>query len=148
MMHGVLRAVSGAVLFSSLAVVLSGEAPPAQQPYRPNAIDASAPVTKEGWWIRVNPANEANNLSWRFGAQRNRLTDPLRWWKDEYPVEFDLPAAQRNVTTLHIATFGLPYKETVSFCLFFRDHGAALVEFAGEKVQAVEQNDQEAACEP
>jgi hypothetical protein len=148
MMRVVLRALSGAVLVGGLTVGLSGEPSSAQQPYRPNAIDAAAPVTKEGWWIRVNPSNQATNISWRFGAQRNRLSNPLRWWKDEYPVEFDLPAAQRNLNTLHVATYGLPYKQTVSYCLFFRDHGAAVVEFSGEKVQAVEQTAQEAACVP
>ena len=119
-----------------------------QQPYRPGAIVIEGPITKAGWWIRVNPANQAANLSWRFGSQRNRLGTPVRWWKDEYPEEFDLPSAYRTAETLHVAAIGLPYTQPVSFCLFFQDHGAALFEFVAEKNAAVEQNQQDPACTP
>ena len=148
MKQTMLRAVCGLLLCSGLAVAVSAAGNPQQKPYRPNAVDAEAPVTKEGWWIRVTPANVATNVSWRFGAQRNRLSDPLRWWKDEYPVEFDVPAVQRGLPTLHVAAFGIPYQQTVSFCVFFRDRGAKHLEFTGEKVEAVNQDDQDAACTP
>jgi hypothetical protein len=109
---------------------------------------APAPVTREGWWIRLNPANQADNVSWRFGAARNRLMNPVRWWRNENQTEFDLPAAQRGLGVLHVAAIGLPYKAPVSFCVFFQNNGAALVEFAGEWNAQVAQDQREPACVP
>ena len=132
---------------ASLAAVLTAAPAPLPQIERPNAVP-SAPVTREGWWIRVNPANQADNVSWRFGAARNKLSNPLRWWKDEQPTEFDLPDAYRSIKDLHLAAIGLPYKAKVSFCVFFADHGAKLVEFDGEETEQVSQDQQEPACVP
>jgi hypothetical protein len=142
MMRTVTKAIAIAVMTASLTA-----ASPEPQTQRPNAVP-SAPVTREGWWIRVNPANQADNLSWRFGAARNRLSNPLRWWKDEQPIEFDLPAAQRGVKVLHLAAMGLPPRAQVSFCVFYQDHGAKLVEFDGEHSADVEPDQQEPACMP
>lgn len=147
MMRTVTKTIAIAAMTASLAASLLGAAPPEPQPQRPNAVP-SAPMTREGWWIRVNPGNQADNVSWRFGAARNRLSNPLRWWKDEQPIEFDLPAAQRGVKVLYLAAIGLPYKAPVSFCVFFQNHGAALVEFAGEHAAPVNQDQQEPACVP
>jgi hypothetical protein len=142
-------ATMSVVLYSAvLSNVLSAEPPDSQQPYRPNAIPADAPLTREGWWIRINDANQAANISWRFGAQRAKLGTPVRWWKDEQPAAFDVPGKERDVDTLHVATYGLPYKQTFSFCLFFGDQGAKLIESAGEMVVAVERTDRDAACVP
>ena len=146
MMRTALAVMTATVAAASLATALSA-APAAPQVERPNAVP-SAVVTRAGWWIRVNPANQADNVSWRFGAARNKLSNPLRWWKDEQPVEFDLPEAQRAVKDLHLAAIGLPYKAQVSFCVFFADHGAKLVEFDGEKAEQVSQDQQEPACVP
>jgi hypothetical protein len=144
---GVIRRIAlPAALVCSL-FALSGELR-GQQPYRPNAIPADAPLTKEGWWIRVNDTTAADNVAWRFGAARNRLGSPLRWWKNESPIEFDLPAAERGLPTVHIASLGLPNTAPVSFCLFFADHGVALFDFKSEKVGSFEQGQQEAACTP
>jgi hypothetical protein len=131
---------------TAIALTVAAASLLAQNP-RPSEVP-SGPVTREGWWVRVNPANEADNISWRFGAARNRLGTPLRWWKDETQGEFDLPAAQRNVKVLHVAALGVPFKAQVSFCVFFHDHGAALIEFANERNADIDQDQQEAACVP
>jgi hypothetical protein len=141
------RVALPAALFCAL-FALSSDLRAGQQPYRPNAIPHDAPVTKEGWWIRVNDTTAADNLAWRFGAARNRLGSPLRWWKNESPIEFDLPAAERGLPTVHIAALGLPNTAPVSFCLFFADHGVALFDFKSEKVGSFEQGQQEPACTP
>lgn len=136
------------VAAAGLAGVLSAApGPPAQVVERPNAVPA-VEVTRAGWWIRVNPANVADNVSWRFGAARNKLSNPLRWWKNEQPNEFDLPVTERSVEVLHLAGIGLPYKEQVSFCVFFADHGAALIEFAGEHTAQISQEQHDPACVP
>ena len=149
------RMVRKAVLITAMTASLAGlsamllEAAPRGQFGDPRAgAIAPAPVTREGWWIRLNPTNQADNVSWRFGAARNRLTNPVRWWRDENQTEFDVAAAQRGLSVLHVAAFGLPYKAPVSFCVFFQDHGAALMEFAGERVAEVAQDQQEPACIP
>lgn len=134
--------------YGGFAAVLSGEPRSSQQPYRPNAIAADAPLTKEGWWIRVNEANQTTNLSWRFGATRGGLGTPVRWWKGEHPVAFDVPGEERDVDTLHVAAYGLPYKQPFSFCLFFQDQGVKLMELAGETVAAVARNERDPACVP
>lgn len=126
----------------ALAVAIAGLA---AQNQRPNAIPAEA-ATRDGWWIRLNPFNQADNVSWRFGVARSRLGTPLRWWRDEQPNEFDVPTAERGVKVLHLAAFGIPYKERVSFCVFYQDQGVALVEFAGEKALQVDQDQREPAC--
>lgn len=146
-----MRALAITAMTASLSV-LSGtvrpEAAPREQgPKRVGAIP-EAPVTREGWWIRVNPADQADNVSWRFGAARNRLSTPLRWFRGENQNEFDLPGAERGLGVLHVAAMGLPYKAPVSFCLFFQNHGAALIEFAGEHNLQVEQAQHDPACVP
>jgi hypothetical protein len=148
MMRTALAAMAVTIAAASLNAVPAASPEPAPQvAERPNAVP-SAPVTREGWWIRVNPANQADNVSWRFGAARNKLSNPLRWWKNEQQAEFDLPGAYRTIADLHLAAIGLPYKAQVSFCVFFADHGAALVEFDGEHTAHVTQDQQEPACVP
>jgi hypothetical protein len=147
MMRIVNRTLAAAAMTALFVGGVSGAPAPEPAAQRTGAIPA-AEVTRAGWWIRVNPANVAGNVSWRFGTSPTRLSNPLRWWRDETQNEFDVPEAQRALPTLHIAGLGLPYKETVSFCVFFQDHGAALLEFAGEKVVMVEQSQQEPACMP
>jgi hypothetical protein len=109
---------------------------------------AQQPITKDGWWIRVNPANEATNVSWRFGAEPNRLGAPVRWVKAQNPEEFDLAPALRGLEAVHVAAIGLPPKATVSFCLFFRNRGVQLFEFTQEKNAEVNFNQQDVACVP
>ena len=141
--------VSAVVPIAVLPVTVRPEAAPLGQFGDPRAgAIAPAPVTRAGWWIRLNPANQADNVSWRFGPARNRLSNPVRWWRDENQIEFDLPPAQRGLEVLHIAAMGLPYKAPVSFCVFFQGHGAALLEFAGEHNAQVAQGQQEPACVP
>jgi hypothetical protein len=148
MMRTALAAIAVTIAAASLSAVPSTSPEPAPQAVqRPNAVP-SVPVTREGWWIRVNPANLADNVSWRFGAARNKLSNPLRWSKDEQPTEFDVPDAYRSIKDLHLAAIGLPYKAKVSFCVFFADHGAKLVEFDGEETEQVSQDQQEPACVP
>jgi hypothetical protein len=133
-------------LIAGSAIALSGEAATALQN---NAAGVpSGPAVKDGWWIRVNPGNQADNLSWRFGPARNRLSTPIRWWKDQNPIEFDLPAAQRGVPTLHVAAIGLPYTQPVSFCLFFQNHGVQLFEFTAETTAQIAQGQQSPQCVP
>ena len=147
MMRTALTAVAAMVAAASLSAALSAAPDVAPQVERPNAVPA-APVTRSGWWIRVNPANQADNVSWRFGAARNKLSTPLRWWKNEQPTEFDLPVTERDHKVLHVAGIGLPYKAQVSFCVFFADHGAKLVEFDGEETEQISQDQQDPACVP
>lgn len=133
-------------LIAASALALSGEASAALQ--AGGAAVPAGPAVKDGWWIRINPANQANNLSWRFGPARNRLSTPIRWWKDQNAAEFDLPAPQRGVPTLHVAAIGLPFNEVVSFCLFFQNHGVQLFEFTSERNAQADQGQQSPQCVP
>jgi len=148
-MRMAIRPLAVTALTATLAVLAGAVLPEAapQQAPRVGAIEA-APVTRQGWWIRVNPANQADNVSWRFGAARNRLSNPVRWFRGENQTEFDLPGDHRGLPVLHVAAIGFAYKAPVSFCVFFQDHGAALIEFAGEHNDQIEQAQQAPACVP
>jgi hypothetical protein len=49
---------------------------------------------------------------------------------------------------MHIAALGMPPKAPVSFCLFFKDHGVALVEFTQERTLDVVQTQGAPDCMP
>ena len=147
MMRLVMSAVLAAAVIASLPLAVSS-APRMDGPESAGLVAAQQPLTKDGWWIRVNPTNRATNLYWRFGAESNRLSAPVSWSKEKNPDEIDLPPGQRQLEAVHVAAIGLPPKEMVSFCLFFRDHGAELFEFIREKNSEVAQSQQDAACVP
>lgn len=101
-----------------------------------------------GWWIRINPSNVADHLYWRFGAAANRLGTPVPWVKGEHPDRIQLPVAQQQLPTLHIAALGMPPREPVSFCVFFGERGVALVEFVQEKNLMIAQLQTDPQCTP
>ena len=84
---------------TAIALTVAAASLLAQNP-RPSEVP-SGPVTREGWWVRVNPANEADNISWRFGAARNRLEDAVPRQKATGAVSY----AQGPVSALVRANF-------------------------------------------
>ena len=111
-------------------------------------IPITAPATKEGWWIRINPTNQAGHVYWRFGVTAAALGAPVTWGQGESPQEVDAPADQRFLDRLHVAWLGLPPSAPVSLCLFYADRGIALVEFTQERNLDVDQSQAAAECVP
>ena len=134
-------------VFAVVAALSLGGAAHAQfGPAGPAAITAAA--ERSGWWIRINPQNQAPRVYWRFGAAPNQLSAPTMWLQGESPEAVDVPEAQRGLETIHLASIGMPPSAPVSFCVFFQDRGVALVEFTQEKTTQVNQGDTAAECMP
>jgi len=93
----------------------------------------TAAAQKTGWWIRVNANSQATHVYWRFGTAVRDLSAPVSWVRGESPEAVDVPTGQRTLDRMHVAVIGIPPKAPVSFCLFFKDHGVALVEFTQER---------------
>jgi hypothetical protein len=145
----IIRRCSSAALLASIlmcgAVAMEG-----REATRRSAAGqpVSGEAQKDGWWIRVSPANEATHLYWRFGAQRNRLSAPISWAKGENPEAFDVPETYRTLDTLELAAMGLPPAAKASFCMFFKDQSVALFEFTGETTGTVTWQSPAGGCEP
>lgn len=92
----------------------------------------TTPAERAGWWVRINPTNQANRVYWRFGPTPTQLSAPMAWVQGTSPEAIDAPPEQRMLERLHIASLGLPPAAPVSFCVFFADRGVALVEFTQE----------------
>jgi hypothetical protein len=90
-----------------------------------NAAFANEPAQRLGWWIRVNAANQATHLYWRFGAEANRLGAPVAWVQGQDPDIVDVPIEQRVLDRVNLAALGMPPTVPVSFCVFFQDRGVA-----------------------
>jgi hypothetical protein len=108
----------------------------------------TAPAEKAGWWIRVNPNSQATHVYLRFGRGVSDLSAPISWVRGQSPDAIDVPAAQRTLDGMHVAALGIPPKAPVSFCLFFKDHGVALVEFGQERTLDVTQAQNAPECIP
>jgi hypothetical protein len=106
------------------------------------------PAQKAGWWIRINPANQASRVYWRFGTGVRDLSAPISWVRGQSPDAVDVPVDQRTLDQMHVASLGMPPSAPVSFCLFFRDHGVAMVEFTQERVLDVVQAQNAPECVP
>ena len=106
----------------------------------------TTPAEKAGWWVRINPANQATRVYWRFGAEPNQLSAPMTWVQGSSPEALDAPADQRMVGRVHIAALGMPPAAPVSFCVFFADRGVALVEFTQETTLEVDQAQSAEQC--
>jgi hypothetical protein len=112
------------------------------------AAAITAAAQKEGWWIRVNPTNQAARVYWRVGSAANQLGGPVTWVQGESPESVDLPAPQRTLEHVFMAALGMPPAAPVSFCLFFRDRGVSLVEFTQEKSVELDRSLEAAECVP
>jgi hypothetical protein len=108
----------------------------------------TAAAQKAGWWMRVNPNSQATRIYWRFGTTVSNLSAPISWVRGQSPEAVDVPAEQRTLDRMHVAVLGMPPKAPVSFCLFFQDHGVALVEFTQERTLDVTQAQNAAECTP
>jgi hypothetical protein len=104
------------------------------------------PALKAGWWVRINPTNQATRVYWRFGSAPNQLSAPMAWVQGTSPEALDVPADQQIIGRLHIAALGLPPLVPVSFCVFFADRGVALVEFMQEITIEVDQAQSAEQC--
>jgi hypothetical protein len=117
-----------------------------------NVEGQSPPVTaaaqREGWWIRLNPSNQATHVYWRFGDTAKTLGAPVTWAAGESPQAIDVPVAQRTLARLHIAALGLRPAAPVSFCVFFQEHGVALIEFTQETTAELDQAQNAPECVP
>jgi hypothetical protein len=108
----------------------------------------TTPAEKAGWWVRINPSNQARRVYWRFGAAPNQLSAPMTWVQDTSPEALDAPAEQRMFERVHVAALGMPPAALVSFCVFFADRGVALVEFTQELNIDVDQTQFAEQCVP
>jgi hypothetical protein len=108
----------------------------------------TTPAEKTGWWIRINPNSQADHVFWRFGTALKDLSSPISWVRGQSPEAVDVPAGQRMLDRMHIAALGMPPKAPVSFCLFFKDHGVALVEFTQERTLDVVPTQSAPECMP
>jgi hypothetical protein len=136
----------GVWLVATVAVV-PGSIGQAQGPAATPAV--TEPAQRDGWWIRINPANEATHVYWRFGGEASRLSAPIAWIQGQSPAEgIDLPVEQRGLERVHVAALGMPPRGQVSFCLFFRDRGVALIQFTQEKTIEVSQGQSAQECVP
>lgn len=115
-------------------------------PGGPDAI--TTPAEKTGWWIRINPQNQAARVYWRFGAAPNQLGAPAMWVRGESPEAVDAPADQRTLDTVHLAFLGMPPAAPVSLCLFFQDRGVSLIEFTQEQTTQVDRTGSAPECTP
>ena len=106
-----------------------------------------APAEKTGWWIRINPTNQAERVYWRFGAEPTALGAPVTWVQGQSPEAVDAPG-DRLLQRVHVAMLGMPPAAPVSLCLFFRDRGVALVEYVRETTLVVEQGQNAPECVP
>jgi hypothetical protein len=106
---------------------------------------ATTPAGRAGWWVRINPTNQATRVYWRFGPAANQLSSPMAWVQGTSPEALDAPPEYRMLDRLHIASLGLPPTIPASYCVFFADRGVAFVEFTQEinvdvdKTQSAEQ---------
>ena len=88
----------------------------------------TTPAEKAGWWVRINPADQATRVYWRFGAAPSKLSAPMTWVQGPSPEALDAPADQRMLERVHIAALGLPPAAPVSFfCLRGARRGACRV---------------------
>jgi hypothetical protein len=106
------------------------------------------PAQRDGWWIRINPTNQAGHVYWRFGATPTTLGAPVTWAQGQSPDAVDAPAEQRMLDRLHVALLGMPPAAPVSLCLFFRDRGVALIQFTQEINLDVDQSMSAPECVP
>ena len=102
----------------------------------------------QGWWIRINPTNQAGHVYWRFGANPTELGAPVAWESGQSPAAVDAPAEQRLLPQVHVALLGMPPAAPVSLCLFFGDRGVALVEFIQERNVDLDQTQNAPECVP
>ena len=136
----------GPWLVVTIAMVV-GSIGEAQGPRATPAV--TEPAQRDGWWLRINPANEATHVYWRFGPEAKRLSNPIAWIQGQSPVEgIDVPVAYRGLERLHIATLGMPPRAPVSLCLFFRDRGVSLIQFTQEANLEVAQDQSAEECVP
>ena len=124
--------LSAAVIFGAFTLPLTG------RQWGPSPGE-TAPAEKAGWWVRINPTNQATRVYWRFGAASNQLGAPMTWVQGTSPEALDAPIDQRTIERVHIAALGMPPAAPVSFCLFFGDRGVALIEFMQETTVEVDQ---------
>jgi len=108
----------------------------------------TAPAERTGWWMRVNPSNQATTVFWRFGAAANRLGAPISWQRGVSPDAIDLPVEQRALGRVNHAAAGMSPSSPVSFCLFYGEKGVALVEFTREIVLELGAEAQAPECTP
>jgi hypothetical protein len=108
----------------------------------------NVPAQKEGWWIRLNPTNQAPRVYWRFGPTAKRIGAPIMWVRGTSPEAVDVPVAERTQERIYMAALGMPPAAPVSFCVFFQEHGVALIEFTQETTAELDRNQNAPECVP
>jgi hypothetical protein len=106
------------------------------------------PVQQNGWWIRVNPQNQATEVRWEIRAKpKGDLTD-IKWTQEGNQNAFDLPEPLRSADSLHLSVTATPAEATASFCIFYKDRGVALAEFSRRDELQLNQRRSEPKCVP
>jgi hypothetical protein len=124
------------------------------------------------WWIRLNGATNAREITWRLGKNEGELTpylpEPNHYlhWNGGRLVSPDLGTQDRrlypgNMTLwlweylqpeqiiyLHART--RPATAAASFCVFYQQQGVAMVQFRGEieKPVKIDRAERETRCIP
>jgi hypothetical protein len=138
--HLVLAFSAAAALAPLTAPIHARQAEPSQ--------GATTPAEKAGWWVRLNAANQARRVYWRFGSAPHQLSAPMTWVQGTSPEALDAPVDQRMLARIHLASIGMPPDAAVSFCVFFADRGVALVEFTQETNLDIDQTQSAEQCVP
>ena len=135
-----------ALAAGALAVVVFGLGVDARQ--WSSIAGETVPAGKAGWWLRVNPQNQASHVFLRFGPEPSQLGAPMGWIQGTSPEALDVPEAYRTMGRVHVAALGMPPAAPVSVCLFYADRGVALIEFTQETTLDVEQGQSAEQCVP
>ena len=87
-------------------------------------VRASAEST-DGWRIRVLPNTTAPRIEWQFGTTPMGIIGKTT---SKSPRSPELPPSVRRSMQLHLKIWPEPRQARVSFCLFWNQQGAAMVE--------------------
>jgi hypothetical protein len=125
----------------TFAVAMAAAAVIAQEPQQDDA-----PVTKTGWWVRVDTQKtEASSITLQIGTKRD---DRRAWraWHSGQVAEFDVPRDFQSVKELYIQASSNPSGKTTRFCLFFQSLGMKKFDFSGDREEQIKQTDRDEAC--
>ena len=143
MVKRLLVALVACSIISGAAAAQSQQGEPQGQPVI--RLRTVAP-TKDGWWIRVNPATtDATGIEWQFGTTPKDLTEKDSW-QPSGPVETYLAPAVRTEKVIHIRATTTPANASASFCVFWQQQAVALVKFTGTTDRQLDANMRESQC--
>jgi hypothetical protein len=107
------------------------------------------PMTKDGWWIRVNTsATKATRIDWRIGTPNSATAATTWWFHSGHPPEVWVEPPLRHENALRVQVTTTPVDAPASMCVFWQRHGVALMEFTGQAERQLDATQTESACVP